>query len=68
MTFTIFKPFSDFFFIKTADVALITRTRRILEKGEMIKWYTIFRLPVSNARNKVHRNFGIEFPEECCTI
>ena len=64
MTFTIFKPLSDFFFINMVDVALITRTRRRMEKGENIKWYTILRLPVSKARNKVHRNFGTEFPEE----
>ena len=51
-----------------ADVTFKTRTRRRLEKGEMIKWCTIFRLPVPNAGNKVHQNFRIEFPEECSTI
>ena len=51
-----------------ADVTFITRTRRRLEKGEMIKWCTIFRLPVPNAGNKVHQNFRIEFTEECSTI
>ena len=59
MAFIIFKPFSGFFFIKMADITFIARTRRRLEKGEMIKWYTIFRLPVPNAGNKVYRNFGI---------
>ena len=59
MAFAIFKPFSDFFLIKMADLTFIPRTSRRLEKEEMIKWYTIFRVPVSNAGNKVHRNFGI---------
>ena len=68
MAFAIFKPFSNFFFIKMTDVTFIPRTRRRLEKEEMIKWYTIFRLPVPNAGSKVHRNFGIQFPEKCCTI
>lgn len=51
-----------------AEVTFKTRARRRLEKGEIIKWCTIFRLPVPNAGNKVHQNFRIEFPEKCCTI